>query len=158
MAEVDLRTLSAPAPTGFRPGGTLYYEDHPVEGDYEAQYWVPQDQQHPLDVLNLVVYPQLDLGPLTLTCDMLSWREITQRIERYHELNGAEVIEETSRVTVAGLPAVREEVDLPSSGYRYLGYWIFGRGQVAHLYCQWAQDEATMRRGCQEYIDSVTVE
>lgn len=156
VADVDLTTLSAPVPPGFR-AASGYEEDHPVEGAWEATYWVPLDQQDLLDVVNLVIYPQMELGPLTVTCDMISWADITARIAQYHEINGAEVIEETSRTSVAGLPAVREVVALPGSGYSYVGYWIFGRGQVAHLYCQWVQDEARIVAGCEDYIASVTV-
>ncbi|TNU77022.1 hypothetical protein FH969_01365 [Miniimonas arenae] len=156
VADVDLTTLTAPDPPRFHEASG-YYEDNPVEGDWTARYWVPDDQQASLDVINLLVYPQMDLGPLTVTCDMISWRDITDRIATYHEINGAEVIEETTQTSVAGLPAVREVVDLPGSGYSYLGYWIFGRGQVAHLYCQWVDDEATIVAGCEDFIGSVTV-
>ena len=52
------------------------------------------------------------------------------------------------------MPAIREVVKLPR--YTYEGYWIFGRGQVAHLYCQWVNDEATIRAGCTDFLASIS--
>ena len=148
VADVDLTKLTAPDPPGFeRAYG--YMEDNPVEGASEGQYWVPEDQLDFLDVASINVYPQMELGPLSVTCNEISWREIIDRIDKYHEINGAEIIEETTRSSVAGMPAVREEVSLPRSGYDYVGWWIFGRGQLAHVYCQWTSEAAR-----QELVDA----
>ncbi|WP_454301897.1 hypothetical protein [Salana multivorans] len=140
--------LTAPDPPGF-VRSSMYHEDNPVEGLSEGQYWIPEDQLDVLDVAGINVYPEMELGPLTVTCDEISWRDIVQRIEQYHEINGAEVIEETTRSSVAGMPAVREEVSLPRSGYDYVGWWIFGRGRFAHVYCQWTSEAAR-----QELVDA----
>lgn len=159
VADVDLRNMTADPPPGFEESGG-YHEDNPVEGEWTGLYFVPTTQQDTLDVINIVVYPQMELGPLTITCDQVSRAEIERRIEQYHEINGADVIESSEFVTVAGLPAVREVVHLPDSGYSgysYRGYWIFGRGQVAHVYCQWVVDQATIERGCDDLIASLRV-
>lgn len=148
VADVDLTRLSAPAPPGFE-SAYGYHEDNPVEGSSTGQYWVPVDQRSILDVASINVYPQMELGPLAVTCDEISWRDIVSRIDTYHQINGADIIEETTRSAVAGLPAVREEVSLPGSGYDYVGWWIFGRGQLAHVYCQWTSEDAR-----QELIDA----
>lgn len=153
VADVDLTTLRSSVPSGFSESFS-YAEDNPVEGDWEGTYYTPDNAQDFLDVINLVVYPQMDLGPLTVTCDMISLKDIEARIAQYHEINGATVIEETEVTSVAGLPAVREVVKLAK--YSYEGYWIFGRSQVAHLYCQWVNDEATIRAGCTDFLASIS--
>ena len=155
VADVDLTTLRSSVPPGFTQS-YRFGEDNPVEGDWEGTYYTPDNAQDSLDVVNLVVYPQMDLGPLTVTCDMISLKDIEARIAKYHEINGATIIEETEVTSVAGLPAVREIVDLPNSGDSYEGSWIFGRGQVAHLYCQWVNDEATIRAGCTDFLASIS--
>lgn len=162
VADVDLTKLTAPAPPGFVPS-SMYSEDNPVEGESQGQYWIPENQLDVLDVAGINVYPQMELGPLAVTCNEISWREILARIEKYHEINGAEVIEETTRSSVAGMPAVREEVSLPRSGrggYDYVGWWIFGRGQLAHVYCQWTSQAARQQLvdACDTLAATIVVE
>ncbi|OJX94252.1 hypothetical protein EDD28_2855 [Salana multivorans] len=159
VADVDLTKLTAPTPPGFRTA-TGYHEDNPVEGASSGQFWVPVNQLDTLDVASINVYPQMELGPLAVTCDEISWREIVKRIEQYHEINGAQIIEETTRSSVAGMPAVREEVSLPDSGYDYIGWWIFGRGQLAHVYCQWTSEAArqTLVDACDTLAATIVVE
>ena len=155
VADVDLTAYTDQAPTGF-VAASGYSEDLPVEGDWVITAYEPIDQAHGLDVLGMVVYPQMDLGPLTVTCDEISWEDLEARVDQYDEIRGATTVESRERTAVAGLPAVREVVKLPR--YTYEGYWIFGRGQVAHAYCQWAVNETQIRQGCQEYLSTLVFE
>lgn len=155
VADVDLTAYTDQAPDGF-VAASGYGEDLPVEGDWVITAYEPLDQAHGLDVLGMVVYPQMDLGPLTVTCDEISWADLEARVDQYDVIREATGVEQRERTTVAGLPAIREVVKLPR--YTYEGYWIFGRGQVAHAYCQWAVNETQIRQGCQQYLATLVFE
>ncbi|PWD49610.1 hypothetical protein C8046_01675 [Serinibacter arcticus] len=155
VADVDLTRYAEVTPTGFEPASG-YIEDQPVEGDWTVTAFVPVDQAHSLDALGMVVFPEMELGPLEQTCGTVSWADVEARVARYDELRRTVEVAPDERTTVAGLPAVKETVEIPEGGYTTVAYWIFGRGQVARVWCQWVEDAETIRRGCDEYVAGLT--
>lgn len=156
LAEVDVDAATWAMPSGFVET-FAYSEDRAVE--HVERIWVAEPEQDPvpLNVLTVVGYGGLDWGEDADECGRVPLTAIDERLAGYHAANGAEALTEASTTEIAGLPAVEQDVVLPE--YSYRGYWVFGRQQLLHLYCQWTDDsqQEGILAACEELIDSVEV-
>jgi hypothetical protein len=134
-----------------------YSEDRPVE--HIESFWAAEPAQDavPLNVLAVVVYSGLSWGEDIDQCGRVPTTAIDERLASYREGSGAEPIGDLVEVEVSGMPAVQQEVALPE--YSYRGYWVFGRNQLIHLYCQWTSDAEKDRvlAGCDALVASLEV-
>ncbi len=156
LLDVDLTEATWSMPDGFVET-FRYSEDRAVE--HIETFWVaePTKDAVPRNVLTVVVYSEMDWGGDADQCDRVPTTAVDERLLSYNETNGAEALTEAVPTRVAGLPAITQDVALPE--YSYRGYWIFGRTQMVHLYCQWTSDAEQERilAGCEQLLDSVEV-
>ncbi len=157
LTDTDLTTASWSMPDGFQEAFG-YVEDNPVET--LDQIWVaePTDSTVPsLNVVNVVVYTGLDWGPLASECAQVPLDAVEERLAGYRDQIGAEPLTDAQMTEVAGLPAITQEVGLDS--YDYVGYWLFSRTDLVHVYCQWtdAQYRPVVEDGCADLVASVRV-
>lgn len=156
LAEIEVDVATWQMPDGFVET-FAYSEDRAVE--HVERIWVaePEQDPEPLNVLTVVGYGALDWGEGADECGRVPLAAIDERLAGYHVANGAEALTEASPTEIAGLPAVEQDVQLPE--YSYRGYWVFGRQQLLHLYCQWTDEsqKEIILAACEELVDSVEV-
>lgn len=153
LSEVDLTQVTWEIPSGFVET-FAYSEDLPVE--HIESFWAaePEEDPVPLNVLTVVVYGRMDWSGDADECGRVPISAVDERLAGYHEVNGAQPLTEVEQVELAGLPALRQDLELPD--YSYRGYWVFGRDQMVHLYCQWTSEAEQERvlAGCEELLAS----
>ncbi|WP_154793854.1 hypothetical protein [Occultella kanbiaonis] len=157
LADVDLTTATWATPTGWADASG-YVEDNPLE-EILAN-WVGEPVDDPLPRLNVgavVIYGGLDWTDLADECGRVPITAIEAQLDRYREQIGAEPLSEVERITIAGLPALHQDIRLPS--YDYTGYWVFSENQLLHAYCQWTAEEyrGPIEDGCLQIVESLTV-
>ncbi|ACQ80463.1 hypothetical protein Bcav_2212 [Beutenbergia cavernae DSM 12333] len=152
LPEVDFADVQWTVPSGF-VSSSAYSEEFPLEGDYIGLYAGPDDGIDTLNALGIVVYPQLELGPLMDACSRISDEAIDARLAQYHEIAPSTVLEGPDRTEVAGLPAVMEVLELPD--YSWRTYWIFGRDQMMQVVCQWTDHRDRVEAACVDLVASI---
>lgn len=156
LDDIALTDVSWDMPEGFTET-FKYSEDVPVE--HIESFWAAEPATDPVDlnVLAVVVYSQLDWGTSIDECGRVDAAVIGERLTGYREVSGAEPLTEIESLEVAGLPALQQDLGLPE--YSYRGYWVFGRSQLIHLYCQWTSDAEKTRvlAGCDALVSSLVV-
>lgn len=156
LAAADLTAATWTIPEGFVET-FAYSEDRPVEHVESFRALEPAEDPVPLNVLTVVVYSELDWGDQIDECGRVPVDVVESRLAGYRETTGAEPLTELELGEVAGLPAVEQDVRLEQ--YSYRGYWLFGRTQLMHLYCQWTADAEKDRivKACDDLVASVEV-
>ncbi|CAM3663391.1 hypothetical protein OCAE111667_21010 [Occultella aeris] len=156
LADVDLATATWSTPSTFEVV-TTYHEDNPVETIESTWYAEPTSPPLPtLNVLNVVLYSGLDWGDVADDCGRVPLSAIETRLASYRDQIDAEPLTEASMTTVAGLPALEQDIGLAS--YDYHGYWLFSETQLLHVYCQWTSgNRDVIEAGCGPLVDSVQV-
>lgn len=156
LSDVDLTAATWMIPEGFVET-FIYSEDKPVEHIESFRTLEPESDPVLRNVLTVVVYSGLDWGDAVDECGRVATSVVDERLAGYHETTGAQSLTEVSATEVAGLPAVEQDLRLPE--YSYRGYWLFSRGQLMHLYCQWTDDSEKdlILEGCDELVASVEV-
>ncbi|MBZ2194654.1 hypothetical protein [Occultella gossypii] len=159
LADVDLATATWSTPPDFEVV-TSYHEDNPVETIESTWYAEPTSPPLPtlnvLNVLNVVLYSGLDWGDVADDCGRVPLSAIETRLADYREQIDAEPLTDASMTTVAGLPALEQDIGLAS--YDYHGYWLFAETQLLHVYCQWTSgNRDVIEAGCGPLVDSVQV-
>lgn len=156
LTDLDLTTAEWAMPEGFVET-FRYSEDKPVE--HIDSFWAaePETDPVPRNVLTVVVYTRLDWGEDIDECGRVPIAAVDERLASYREGNDAEPLTEETTTEIAGLPAL--EQDLVLDEYSYRGYWVFGRDQMIHLYCQWTSDAERDRvlTGCDDLVASLEV-
>ncbi|TDE90385.1 hypothetical protein EXU48_18195 [Occultella glacieicola] len=157
LADVDLTTAVWATPTGWADASG-YSEDNPIEEILEN--WVGEPVDEPLPRLNVgavVIYGGLDWTDLADQCGRVPITAIEEQLGRYRDQIGAEPLSEVERLTIAGLPALHQDIRLTS--YDYTGYWVFSENQLLHAYCQWTDEayRAPIEDGCLQIVESLTV-
>jgi hypothetical protein len=157
LAAIDLTTATWSMPAGFT-ASTSYVEDNPVEALHSTWYAVPtQPAQPTLNVIQVVIYTGLDWDGLADGCGRVPLAAIEEKLAQYREQIGAEPLGEAEMTTLAGHPAIHQDIGL--SRYSYTGWWLFSETQLLHLYCQWTPDgdRAVIERGCDDLVSSLQV-
>lgn len=155
LADVDLTRASWDLPAGFVES-TAFHEDNPVESLHSAWYAVPTALPDPaLNVVQVVVYTGLDWGEDADECGRVPLSAVEERLALYREEIGADPLSEAEMTTVAGQPAITQDIGL--SRYSYEGYWLFSPTQLLHVYCQWTAPTTreTVLAGCAPLVQSV---
>ncbi|UFU04409.1 hypothetical protein LQF12_07500 [Ruania suaedae] len=155
LTDTDLTQATWTMPEGFEEAFG-YVEDNPVET--LEQIWVAEpagDAAPSLNVINVVVYSGLDWGALSQECAQVPLSAVEERLAGYREQIDAEPLTDAEMTEVAGLPAITQQVGL--SDYDYLGYWLFSRSDLVHVYCQWTAPEhrSVIEDGCADLVASV---
>lgn len=153
VMDVDLRNYTWTMPNGFASSSSYIQED-PVEGEYEGQFMIPIKPVASLNVIGIVMYPQLKLGPLVDKCARLDSQAALARLQTYHDILGASVVEAPQKVTIGGLPGFREVLEVNPRDYTWTSYWVFGRNQLLHVSCQWTDQKEIIAQGCDELMAS----
>lgn len=157
LAAIDLTTATWSMPAGFT-ASTSYVEDNPVEALHSTWYAVPtQPAQPPLNVIQVVIYTGLDWEGLADGCGRVPLAAIEDKLAQYREQIHAEPLGEAEMTTLAGHPAIHQDIGL--SRYSYTGWWLFSQTQLLHLYCQWTTDgdRAVIEGGCEDLVSSLRV-
>ncbi|TDE90386.1 hypothetical protein EXU48_18200 [Occultella glacieicola] len=156
LADVDLATATWSTPSDFEVV-TNYHEDNPVETIETTWYAEPTDPRLPtLNVLNVVLYSGLDWGDVADDCGRVPLSAIETRLASYRDQIDAVPLTDAAMTTVAGLPALEQDIGLAS--YDYHGYWVFSETQLLHVYCQWTEgNRDVIDAGCGPLVDSVRV-
>jgi hypothetical protein len=157
LADLDLTTATWSTPAGFAETAG-YVEDNPVETLHSAWYAEPTDPPMPtLNVIQVVVYTGLDWDGLADGCGRVPLEAIEEQLARYREQIDAQPLSDAEITTLAGRPAIQQDIGLAS--YQYTGWWLFSQTQLLHLYCQWTPegDRAVIERGCDDLAASVQV-
>lgn len=157
LTTLDLTQATWSMPAGFDEAAG-YSEDNPVETLHSEWIAEPTDPPQPsLNVINIVIYTGVDWGDLADGCGRVPLAAVEEKLARYREQIAAEPLGEAEMTTLAGLPAIKQDIGLAS--YDYIGYWLFTETQLLHLYCQWTPsgDQAVIERGCDDLAASVVV-
>lgn len=158
LAALDLTQATWSTPDGFEVT-TRYHEDNPVETIHSTWYAEPTDPPQPtLNVIQIVIYTGIDWGDLADGCGRVPLEAVEEKLARYRDHIGAEALTDAEMTTLAGHPAIHQDIGL--SRYSYTGWWLFSEDQLLHLYCQWTPDgdRAEIERGCDDLVASLTVE
>ncbi|MGC0274697.1 hypothetical protein ACO0LV_17065 [Pseudactinotalea sp. Z1739] len=155
LASLDLAGAQWSTPEGFVETFS-YYEDNPVENLVDL--WVAEPVEDPviLNVVNVAIYDGLDWDGAADGCNRVPLAAVEDRLADYRDQIGAEEISEAEMTLLAGHPAITQSVSL--SNYDYLGYWLFSRDQLLHLYCQWTSEREVIEAGCAQLVDSLEVD
>lgn len=138
LSTLDLTQATWDMPDGYTEASG-YVEDNPVETLYSN--WVAESTDPPmpsLNVLSLVLYTDVDWGGLADGCGRVPIEAVEEKLARYRDQIGARPLGDAEMTTLAGLPAIRQEIGL--SSYDYTGWWLFSETQLLHLYCQWTEE------------------
>ena len=154
LSELDLSTATWPMPSGFAET-FLYHEENPVEEVVSTWSAEPVPAVDVLNIVNVIVYTGLDWGDLADDCGRVPVSAVEERLAGYNSQIGAEPVSEATMTTVAGQPAIEQQIHLDT--YDYHGYWLFSQDQLLHAYCQWTNDETLIEAGCAELIPSIQV-
>jgi hypothetical protein len=157
LTTLDLTQATWTMPAGFA-AASGYVEDNPVETLHSEWVAEPTDPPLPsLNVINVVIYTGVDWADLADGCGRVPLEAVEEKLARYRDQIGAQPLGEAQMTTLAGLPAIGQEIGL--SSYDYTGYWLFSESQLLHLYCQWTDEahRATILAGCDALAASVTV-
>ncbi|TDE90382.1 hypothetical protein EXU48_18180 [Occultella glacieicola] len=155
-APQDLHSFGYGMPSGFTESGG-YTQITSPEGDYTADYLVPTAAGvDALNVLAVVYYADLALGPVTGGCGQLDRKQVLARLDLVNAESGAEVIGDYAWVEVGGHPAVRYDAWYPSHGFTVRSYAVYGATELVTFGCQWVEAEAVITAGCDELTASVT--
>ena len=157
LADLDLTTATWAMPAGFEVS-TGYHEDNPVETIHSTWYAVPTNPPQPtLNVIQVVIYTGIDWGDLADDCGRVPLEAVEEKLARYRDHIGAEPLTDAEMTTLAGHPAIHQDIGL--SRYSYTGWWLFSEDQMLHLYCQWTPDgdRAVIERGCDDLVASLQV-
>ena len=157
LSTLDLTQATWSMPDGFTEASG-YFEDNPVETLYSDWVAEPTDPPMPrLNVLSLVLYTGVDWGDLADECGRVPLEAVEEKLARYRDQIGARPLSDAEMTTLAGLPAIRQEIGL--SSYDYTGWWLFSETQLLHLYCQWTDEQyrEVIVAGCEAVAASVAV-
>lgn len=157
LADLDLTAATWTTPPGFVETSS-YIEDNPVETLHSTWYAEPTDPPMPsLNVIQVVIYTGLDWDGLADGCGRVPLEAIQEQLARYREQIDAEPLSDAEITTLAGHPAIQQDIGLAS--YRYTGWWLFSETQLLHLYCQWTPegDRDVIVRGCDDLAASLQV-
>jgi len=157
LTALDLTQAAWSMPAGFT-AASGYVEDNPVEILHSEWVAEPTDPPLPsLNVINVVIYTGVDWADLADGCGRVPLEAVEEKLARYRDQIGAQPLGEAEMTTLAGLPAIGQEIGL--SSYDYTGYWVFSESQLLHLYCQWTDEayRAAIVAGCDALAASVTV-
>ncbi|WP_420111449.1 hypothetical protein [Pseudactinotalea sp.] len=157
LSTLDLTQATWSMPDGYTEASG-YIEDNPVETLHSNWVAEPTDPPMPrLNVLSLVLYTGVDWGDLADGCGRVPLEAVEEKLARYRDQIAAESLGDAEMTTLAGLPAIRQEIGL--SSYDYTGWWLFSEDQLLHLYCQWTaeryRDEIVA--GCEAVAASLVV-
>lgn len=158
LADADLNGVSWSTPEGFYDVTGNYFEDNPVE---DLQWmWVGASEDlpaHTLDVISVNHYSGVAWNEYADNCEAVPLDAVEEKLAQYRVHIGAEELSAPQMVEINGYPAMTQDIRLDT--YDYEGYWLFSTDELLHVYCQWesADAEATIRRGCKQLVDSVTV-
>ncbi|CAM3663231.1 hypothetical protein OCAE111667_20990 [Occultella aeris] len=155
-APQDLHRFDHGVPDGFTESGG-YTQISSPEGDYTADYLVPTASGvGNLNVLAVVHYAELALGPVTTDCGQLDRKLVLARLDVVNAEAGAELLGEYAWVEVGGLPAVRYDAWYPSHGFTVRTYAVYGATELVTFGCQWVEAESVITAGCDELIASAS--
>lgn len=156
LTDVDLSAATWEMPDGFAETFE-YKEDYAVE--HVESFWaaIAEEDPVPLNVLAVVVYSDVDWGEAADECGRVAVTAIEERLTTYMQQTGATALGEATSTEIAGQPAMQQDLSLPE--YSYRGYWVFGRTQLVHLYCQWTGDDTrdAILAGCEDLLASFEV-
>lgn len=155
LAELDLTSARWSTPEGFTETFS-YYEDNPVENLVDL--WVAEPQNDPviLNVVNVAIYDGLDWAEAANPCGRVPLDAVEDRLAGYREQIDAQELAEAEMTHIAGHPAITQQLSL--ADYDYVGYWLFSKDQLLHLYCQWTTERDTIETACEELVDSLQVD
>ncbi|MBZ2194650.1 hypothetical protein [Occultella gossypii] len=155
-APQDLHRLDYGVPDGFAESGG-YTQISSPEGDYTADYLVPTTSGvGNLNVLAVVYYAELALGPVAGDCGQLDRKLVLARLDVVNAEAGADLLGDYAWVEVGGLPAVRYDAWYPSHGFTVRTYAVYGATELVTFGCQWVEAESVVTAGCDELIASAS--
>lgn len=149
----ELANLTWTVPDGFAEASGLT-QIAPLEPEYSASYFMPQQPGTGVEVLVVVHYPQLSV-PLTDDCGEVDGKQVDAYLAQWHEEAGITASDQ-HETEVAGVPAIREQQQYADHDFTVDSTFLIGAGELLMISCQWTGQEDVIGTGCEELLDSVT--
>lgn len=149
--------LTWDVPAGFEVSSRPWTQIAPVEGDYEPTWLEATSGGTGMEVVAVVHYVDLGLGPVTDPCGVVDSALAAQRLDAYRSASGAERIDGPNKLSVDGAVGYAEVLRYDSHNFDLYAVWIFGQHSMLHVGCQWTQNEQMFRQACADILDSMSV-
>ncbi len=127
------------------------------EGDYEVLWYVPDTGYQGLDIIAMVHWPDLAMGPVVDDCGAVDEKLATHRLDEYIRNAGTERLEGPTTVDVDGAVAFEELIRYDDYGFDLRLITIYGQSSMFTIGCQWTQDPQTIADACDEILESFRI-